>query len=321
MKYLRNIFLLLSAIALLTGCGTWARIHLADDVWQANHRYKQEEYAASAVLYEQLVDKYPEGKTRQRMMLKIADCMYLYNIQPTARHAPALHDAASVYLDYLEQYPQGEYRKDAQQGLERIRAIQANRDQRAQQRLEQIADDVEKLKKAIAQNPYNAQLHLRYGNALWKLERYDEAVDAYLKSQEIDAALKEFELIKNRMTVDEKGRVQPITPEMRRQIEREANPLVIFEVNDYQSNLPRDFFAVRDVYYNVIGKVLNQSSRHLNNVLVQVDFYNAAHQLLDSKTVSVGNMSPGAVRVFNVKATNYDYLDNIRSYEINAFEN
>jgi tetratricopeptide (TPR) repeat protein len=280
---------------------------------QADKRFEEKQYQVAAALYRQALDGCPEGETRERIYVQIGRCSYNDQVQ-------SLHDAQAVYSEYLERYPQGVFRQEIADELARIQMIRANREEKVQRKYDQAEGDVEKIQAALNEHPYDAELHLRMGNALWELERYDEALKHYLKSQEINAALKEYDLLKKRMMLDQDGKVVPLTPDVARRIEQERNPIVIFGVNEYKSRLEQSVFGAREVYYNVQGMVRNQGARLLRNVAIEVIFYNPAHEQLDAQRCQVGDLPPGAVRAFGVQARRYDDIYNIASYECRAYE-
>ena len=310
---LNRCLLLFVILVPLAGCSLTQRVALYDDVHRADHLFSEKNYELAAVKYHQLTDKYPESKTRQRMLMQLGLCYYNEQIQ-------ALQDAQDSYVAYLDQYPAGHYQDEATRNLQRIKTVRANRSQAIQSKQVKVADDISKLKAATKSDPYNAELFLKLGNAHWNLQQYDEAVQAYTQAMEIDAALQEHELIVNRMTIDSDGNTIILTPELRRELEREKNPLVIFDMHEYNSRLLYDTQAAREAYYNVLGKIRNQSSRLLDNVTVEVAFYNPNGDLLDVNEVTIGRMPPGGVRIFRARASSYTNIYNIQRYECSAHE-
>ncbi|HUT23379.1 MAG TPA: FxLYD domain-containing protein [Sumerlaeia bacterium] len=289
------------------------RLSLSGTLAQADKRFAEKQYRVAAALYRQALEDYPEGEKRERIYVQIGRCFYNDQVQ-------SLHDAQAAYSGYLERYPQGVFRQEVTDELTRIRMVRANREEEVRRKYDQAEGDVEKIQAALNEQPYDAELHLRMGHALWELERYDEALQHYLKSQEINAALKEYDLLKKRMMVDEDGKIVPLTPDAARQIEREQKPLIIFGVNEYKSRIGRGVLGAREVYYNVQGMVRNQSSRLLRNVAIEVVFLNPAREQLDVQRSYVGDLPPGAVRAFGVQARRYDDIYNIAGYECRAYE-
>jgi hypothetical protein len=117
-------------------------------------------------------------------------------------------------------------------------------------------------------------------------------------------------------TVDAGGRLQPLTPEQVRTLEREDRPLVAFNTNHYTARDSDNLSNGQKRFYNVTGLVRNQSSRLLHDVEVEVRFYNAQHATMDVQMVAVGSMGPDEVRAFRAEASNYDDLYNITDFEV-----
>jgi tetratricopeptide (TPR) repeat protein len=313
-KTLFPVFLLLVATG-LSGCSMWKRVTLADDIVLADRRFKQQKYCIATAMYQNLVDQYPRGRTHERLMMRIGPSLYNEQIQ-------ALHDSRAAYLSYLDEYPEGHYADEAKDGIERINAIQANRNRVVAAALDFHSADAARLEALLEKDPYSAELARALGDALWKTERYDEACQAYLRAQKINAALREDEVISGRLIVDEAGNIVPLTPTLAAEIERETKPLVIPEeyLNAYKSRSPSDFESAAEIYYNVVGMVHNRSSRYMSNVVVEVRFLNPANRMLDVKKEFVGSMSPGSFRAFSVRADRYDNIYNISRFECVGYE-
>lgn len=313
---MRLVYLQLTIFALLiSGCARMDAFFLYDSVRSANKYFDDANYGVAAAKYRIILDKYPESPKKEWMTIQLGRCFYNDRVQ-------SLHDAQAVYRDYLEQYPDGIYRKDAQRELDRINTVRANREGIIVANLSQVSGNVHDIQEAIKDNPYDAELHLRLGNALWDLGRYDEACQAYLEGQEIDARLKEHELVRNRLEVNQWGEIIPLSPDNQREQEKDNTPIVLFDINEYKSRLLNDSGngASSQVYYNVIGKVRNQSSHKIRGVIVEVSFFNPVGKLIDVKKDLVDDIPPGSVRVFSVRADNNDNVYNIARYECHAYE-
>ncbi|MCJ7795771.1 MAG: FxLYD domain-containing protein, partial [Thermoleophilia bacterium] len=297
-----------------TGCSVFTRVELADDIWLANRRYNQKRYMVARAMYARLIEEYPDGRTRQKLMLKMGRCSFNEDIR-------SLHDARMTYMEYLDAYPEGHYAKDARDNLLAIDFAQAERQRMVEIRQGKVAKRIEEIQEAIKKDPENtnlygnADLHLQLGNALWNLGSYDEACKAYLKSCQIDPTFKENDLVKRRVVFDEKGLAIALTPNRRQAIAREMYPLVVFDTYDYTSRMTRSLYNAGQAYFNVTGFVRNQSAREIKGVVVEVRFYDPGRKLLDSVNVHVGNMRPGTVRPFRARATSFDNLYNISRYE------
>lgn len=293
------------------GCQFSRRIYLSDDLTRADALFDMHQYELAAVKYSQLIRRYPDSAARQRVYMQKGLCFHNERIQ-------SLKDAASVYLEYLEEYPDGVYREEANKRLERIRIIQTDQTRESNKRETTRMGDIVTARQVLERDPYNAELHLHLGNLLWEAGEYESAANEYARAQEIDAALQEHAMITRRLTVDANGQLAPLTPELAAAREREANPLVVFDVNDYKSRPPVSRAGVRESFYNVLGKVRNQSARTIQAVEVDILFVNAAGELLDAQTSLVGAMPPGSVRVFRARSTRFDDIHNVRNVDIVA---
>ncbi len=305
---------LLLAVAIQTGCSYARRLTVAEEIQEAQQRFSQGEYMVARALYERLAQNSPDSQVRQKMLFLMGKCYFNDQVR-------AYHDARIAYLQYIETYPNGQYVAEARQCLAEIDNAQKQRNQRAEIKLGQVAQEIETIKAAIQADPHNgnlynnADLHLKLGNALWRLQRYDEARDAYVRSYELNAALRENTTIRERLTTDAAGQIVPVTPERRSEIERERQPLVVFNDNAYKSRLNNDLYSAREVNYNVTGLIRNQSARELSGVVLEVRFFNPNRDLMDTQTIEIGNIGPGSVRAFLAQAINYDNLYNIVRYE------
>jgi tetratricopeptide (TPR) repeat protein len=306
------LFLALTSV-FQTGCAWISGPALYRQISQADRRFQEQRYGLAAVGYQRALDWPRDFADRQRVLLQMGRCFYNEQIQ-------SLHDAQAAYTSYLAQYPRGTYSDEARLNLERIQAIIYNRQLSIKARETETVKTVEGLRLQIQQRPYDADLHFALGNALWEMKRYDEACGAYLKSIEINAWLREHDLIKARLSTNEKGEVVPVTPALQMQIERERNPLVISDLHDFRSRPILEYYSASEAFYNVTGMVRNQSSRYLRGVVVEVRFYNASRSILGVERAQVGNCPPGAMRGFSVRASSADNIYNISSYECLAYE-
>ena len=228
-------------------------------------------------------------------------------------------DAQRILEKYLEEYPDGMYAKDVKVYLKNMSVIRTSQRKATCSVEDDTKGDIAYLEDMITSSPYNATYHYELANAYWKIKEYDKAADEYLAATQIDAALRENELIKQRLTVDDQGNIVPLTPELQRAKERELNPLVIFDTHDYNMRQTRDFYSARETYILVAGKVRNQSSRLIRNIVVEVSFYNVHRELLDVRNYRIGSMGPGDVRGFVVKSSFSDDIYNVYSYEAETF--
>jgi tetratricopeptide (TPR) repeat protein len=305
----RPMFALLVSISLLTGCACFKNFALAPRERRAQKEFDNQNYAIAALQYSHLHRIHPDPAKKEHFLIQKA--YSLYQMQ-------AYFDAQLVLEEYLREFPEGTQRDLVEIYITRLAALQDSIKKMDACIIEEAKGDVTRLDDLITSDPYNAELHYELANTYWSLEEYDKAAKEYLTATEIDAALKENDLIKRRMMIDQKGNVVPITPEMQREIERNENPLVIFDVSDYGMRENRDFYSARQVYMNVTGKIRNQGDRAVRGVVIEITFYNVHREVLDVKHYNIGLMRPGEIRGFVVRSSFADDMGNINSYNFDT---
>lgn len=304
-----SLFVVLMAVMLATGgCQWFQEVQLRPQLDKAAEAFRNRDYALAAARYESLVDRYPQSEHRELLLIRHGISLY------TLR---SYHEAQVAFTKYLREYPMGKYAKDAQTYLNKIETLLSPRSPVQQEALEQAREDLNKLQKLRLEHPHDPEVLMALGNLYYELGDYQEAVRQYYEAQKLDAAYEEKKLIQQRMMLDEDGNPIPVTPAEIRRIERENQPLVIFDTHDYKS---RDWggetviSAGRKRFFNVTGLVRNQSSRLLHNVVIEVRFLNDYNNILDVEQYRIGSMAPNEVRPFRVESDSYDNIYNITHF-------
>ena len=297
-------------LLIAAGCAQYSRSILSPSVKSAQSDFNNQNYESAIAKYQRLSLHYPDEKKRQYFHMQKGRAFYLLR---------SYHDAEDTFREYLKIYPEGLYVDEAETYLVKIRSLRAEKERSYKLQREQIEGDVRLLRKILEQDPYNAQVHYQLASKLWDLEEYNEAAKHYLKAGDIDAALKETELIQNRLMIDANGNAVPITPERQKEMEQEKNPLVVFDVHSYEQRMKPEFFGAGKAFRVVAGKVRNQSSRVLRDASVSVNFYNIRHEILDTQSYNIGSMGPREVRAFLVNGQNFDNIYNIDHFECLPF--
>jgi len=310
MRHLCVFMISLGALSLISGgCASYNALILQSREKSARDDFQKQNYDSAVNKYHFLSLHHPDPEKRQFFQMQKGLSLYILR---------SYHDSQKAFESYLRQYPEGKYVDEARSYLTKIESIRSERERNYTLKMEQIRGDVELLHKMIDQDPYNARVHYDLANKLWELGKYNEAAQHYLRAGEIDAALKENELLRNRLMIDDEGKVVPITPRRQRAMDRERNPLVIFDINTYKQRIKPDYLGASKAFQTVTGKVRNQSKNVLRSVLVSVNFYNVHYELLDTQNYYIGTMGPNEVRAFLVKGQNYDNLYNIDDVEFNT---
>jgi tetratricopeptide (TPR) repeat protein len=305
-KLLFRVFIFFLLFLSVTGCSHYKAVVLWPSVRAAQKDFQAERYDVAITRYNLLSTDHPNEKKRQFFLTQKGLGLYLIH---------AYHDSEKTFLSYLSQYPDGLYKSEAEAYIIKIEALRSEKERNYIFEREEIKDDAKLLRQMIEMDPYNAQVHYDLANKLWDLEKYNSATKHYLKAGEINAALKEKDLLKNRLMINKEGKVVPVTPKRQMAMDRENNPLIIFDSHDFRQRRKPDFLGASLAFFTVSGKIRNQGKRVLRGVSVSVNFYNMRYEILDTRTFHIGTMGPREVRAFLVKGSNYDVLDNITSYE------
>jgi tetratricopeptide (TPR) repeat protein len=285
---------------------------LESNIHSAQQDFQNHKYESAVTKYQYLSQNHPEIEKKQYFLFQKGLCLYLLR---------SYHDGEKTFKEYLDLYPEGLYKAECQAYITKIEVLRAERERTYVLQREEIKGDADLLRLMIDRDPYNAQVHYELANLLWDLGDYNEAAKHYLKAGEIDAALKESELIKNRLMINGAGDVIPITPEIQKDMDREKNPLVIFDVHSYQQRTKPDYLGASKAFQTVAGKVRNQSKQAIRGISIVVNFYNIRHELLDTQNYYIGTMGPREIRAFLVKGQNYDNLYNIDHFECLTYNN
>jgi len=195
----KRFFLLLAAILWggLTGCSFYTSAILLPKEWSARRDFQNQNYKIAILKYDNLAANHPNPKLRQFFLMQKGRALYLTR---------CYHDAEETFRQYITEYPNGIYEAEAKAYLTKIEALRAEKEREHILQVKQIRGDVKQLRHLLKLDPYNAQLHYNLANKLWDLGRYNQAAEQYLKAGEIDAALKESELINNRLMIDKMAR-------------------------------------------------------------------------------------------------------------------
>ena len=303
MKRVRGFFFIyIILFPFLVGCSLYRNAVIWPRVKSAEKDFEEKRYHSAITKFEYLSIHHPDPQKRQTFLMKKGQSLYLLR---------SYHEAEKAFRDYTALYPDGVYQAESEAYLTKIEALRSEKERNYVLQREQIKGDVQLLNQMLERDPYNALVHYDLANKLWELGKYNEATQHYLKAGEIDSALKETELLTNRLMIDGSGNAVPITPELQKEMDREKNPLVTFDVNSYYQRGKPDYLGASKSFLTVAGKVRNQSKNTLQRVSVSVNFFNIQHDLLDTQTYYVGTMGPQEVRAFLVKGQNYDNLYNM----------
>ena len=278
---------------------------LPEDV-QAEYNFRAQRYGMAVAGYSRLYRAHPWEWRKRHYLMQHGRSLYLMQ---------GYIDAKIVYDRFMDRYGDSSRAEEVQAYLTKISAIRAADLSLDGEELALARGDVDRLIELIDTHPDKARLHYELGNAYWRLGEYDLAGQEYLIATELNAALRENELIRSRLYIDDEGKPAALDPDTREYFARQINPLVVFETHEYRMSRRRAYTPGSTSFLLVTGKVRNQSDRVLNNVRVTTNFRNLRGDVLDSQTYSVGTMGPGEVRAFVARSTDDDSNFNLLTYE------
>lgn len=273
---------------------------------EAVEAYEAGNYAGALIAVESVLDRFEPSPEREELLFIRADSYH---------QSHNFHDAKIAYEAYLEAYPSGRYQAIVRQSLMRLPAERAQIETAAAERIEAAQRDIDQLLSLEEEFPRDPQIKYLIGNRYYQTQDYDKAGDYYFQAQSIEAAYKEKDLIQQRLYIDETGEPRAMTPGKLRELSREQDPLIVFDVYPYRER-GTDSFNARLIYANVSGKVRNQAQRTLHDVVLEVRFQNANGDVLDVEIIPIGTLPPGGVRAFLASARHYDNLFNITDVEV-----
>jgi outer membrane protein assembly factor BamD (BamD/ComL family) len=311
------IRLLLFAALAIAGCAASSRqapmisptlksATLRERYHEAVEAYEVGNYAGALVAIESVLDRFEPSPEREELLFIRADSYH---------QSRNFHDATLAYHRYLDQYPSGRYQAIVSQGLLRISAERVEIQTAAAERVESAQRDLDQLLLLEREYPRDPQLKYLIGNAYYETADYENAGHYYFEAQSLEAAFQEKDLISQRLYIDEQGEPRVMTPAALRELSRQQDPIVVFDVYPYRER-GTDSLNARLVYANVSGKVRNQAQRTLHEVVLEVRFLNATGAVLDVQVIPIGTLPPGGVRAFLASASHYDNLFNITDVEV-----
>lgn len=266
-------------------------------------------YKLAAGMFESLLDRLPESGRREGVLYFQGDAYLQFK---------NYHDAETAFDEYLARYASGRFRAEVGQGLMRIDAERSEPDPAALERIEAAKNDRLLLLELEKEHPTDPRVKYLLGNILYELGHYEQAGQKYFEATTLSAAFDSQELIRRRLAVGSDGEPTTRTPEELQAIARDADPLEVYDVYNYNARNTRGDFGARQAYAVVTGKVRNRGSVARHNVVIEVRFLNARNNILDAQRVRIGTLYPGEAGSFLARAHNFDSLFNIEKVDFIA---
>ena len=218
-------------------------------------------------------------------------------------------DAIDVFDEYLRLAPEGRYADECAGYVAKLTEEYSRKYPSPKELDRQISDISQKLADAPGKFEYEWEL----ADLLWKRGDYANAAKFYIVIVEKHPQYAGDETVKSRVEILPNGEYVVLSPAevQRRQIE--AQPLVVINQASFRGG--RDLFSREARYYVVTGQVLNRGDSVLYGVQVFVTVFGFGNVVYDTRTVTIGRLSPGEVRAFSVQMRNFENIENIDRYE------
>lgn len=232
-----------------------------------------------------------------------------YWLAVTYEKISSYRDAMDMLNEYLRIAPDGRYAGDARERLTRLQSEYKARFVTEEEINAQVAD----LSAKVAADPNNDRLQLELANTLWKRGDYDNAAKIYMKVVAEHPEHAEDKELKDRIERLPTGGFIVLTPGevQRREVERQ--PLVVINTAAFRTG--KDLITREDLYYVVTGQVVNRGSSVLYGVQVVTTIYGFGNMVYDTNTVNFARLSPGEIRAFSVRFSNFVNIDDIHRYD------
>jgi len=218
-------------------------------------------------------------------------------------------DAIDLFNEYLRMAPEGKYAAEAKVYVDKLTTEYSARFVSPQQ----LDDNIRTLMAQLAQSPDDLATQLALADLQWKRGDYAQAGKIYKNVVDKHPDQAQDLTIKSRVEFHPNGEYVVLTPVEVQRRQAEAQPLVVINASSFQSG--RDLFTREQRFYSVTGQVVNRSDSVLYGVQVIVTIYGFGAVVFDTTTVNLGRMSPGEIRAFSVRFSNFDNIENVNRFE------
>jgi tetratricopeptide (TPR) repeat protein len=290
----------------LMGCMTFTQMTLQHKLDQADQAFDGNHYGEAATLYESLRDRFrrfPYHDQHEWIFIRQGKSLY---------QMADYHDAAGLFEAYLRDYPDGDYRSEAEAHLGKIDVFIESGTPAEQAALVAAQEDLDQLQALRIAHPHDPAVAYALGSLYYGMGAYEVGARYYMAAAMLDAAYEERYLIKERLLINAEGKPVPVTPYTVGKQDLDKNPLVVYDAHVYHSgDRHASVLSSPKLQLNMTGLVRNQGSDPLKQVQVEVRFMSGLHQVIDVKVIGVGTLSPSEVRAFRAHTTTYDNISNI----------
>ncbi len=269
----------------------------------ADDLYNEGRHGRAVLRYRAYLSERPNGAYAEDAMFRIGRSYYAMGLTLGAQQE---------LRNYLFLYPNGRYAAEAQGILQEIAGYARVADQQARFVQEQLRQEIgsleEKLKDVKGNKQDEAALHYTLGGKYWELSEFSKSFEHDLRAYKLNPEYAYDLIFRGRVNFTANGEpyskaLAPTT------VSRE-----IVQVRNTNTNVARiygsrssDTRTYRE--YVVSGEVTNVGIAQVKNVKLEVTVYEFGNDILGSKTVTIGNLSPQQVRTFSTKFSDHEVDD------------
>jgi len=337
-KPLRFRPVLLMAVLICAGCADFALLPDNQEFIRAENLYREGNFERALGLYSSLETRPSQEFRRDTILFQKGECLIGLN-------APA--EATLAFQTIYEHYPQSEYKMDAGKRLADLQRKGGERMTRAERMKAQATERLEAARKTLTGGILNSRETVPYllqaADALWILERYEEARDVYVEALNLEPSLRENSSVRGRLLLPsdsaaasgggilgwlrgtetaaaplDPSKVLPLTPQASVVWPDGRKPLIAYNTTLRWRRYKEDQRARLAI---VTGNVKNQSSGKVGPARVEVTLLNTRMQILDVAYADVAALAPSATAAFRVQMGPFDDYENVTDYEVRVLLN
>ncbi len=332
LKSLPQSLFFVAVAVMASGCFTSMLVPANHLYARGEKEYNEGNFEQALIIYDSLLNRGTKKFKNDDLLFRIGECYLNLN-------APA--DAREAFVTIKVRYPGSDYLIDVDTRLaelanrgDRMLAMQKLRKQEAEKRLREARKELSSMElEGIEADSRAAYWLTEAAEALWDLERYEDARDAYVAAINITPDLRYDPRIQGRLIFPQQTEriailswltggpepppaldpsdVIPMTPQGELRWPGGQQPLVIYNTTLRYTRVKED---PRMRYALVTGQVKNQSNYTVRRASVEVSLTNVRDQLLDVRYTEIPRLEAKATAAFSVRLGPFDDAENISSY-------
>ena len=298
--------LLIVIIITVTACQTGS--YKNDSYDMATQKFVEEEYSQALLYYNDYITRNPKGPKSEDALFGIIKCMVYTNNRVQLE---------SKIKEYQNHYPEGKYIDQVNGISQQIEAKDTERKEKMAETVKNWKKRYEELKLDLSKDPQNPNILLNLGHLAWNLDYYEEATEFYKKTIEAKPSYLNDSLLQSRVEFDTNGNMHAKIPSGIAGSDLTRLGVRIRDTNSYYKEVGGRDTGVSRIYV-LTGTVINETTEVIPNLLLQITTYTALNKIIDSKTITIGQIAPLQKRSFVMESSNFEFFHypGVDHYEI-----